>query len=364
MEITCKTEKLRNMVGLIDRLTAKHPSLPILSYILCTTRKDSISFRATNLSIGAEGVVDGNGGEESIFAIEGKAFLQALSGGGDSETTLNFKNETLTIVSGKYKTTLKTFPYDDFPTLPVITGTTITIPSTTISQGINSVVYAAASSDIKPEISSVYIYPEETSLTFCATDTFRLAEKKISLPDTYGFQPLLIPAKNALEIAKILQNIVTTVTVSFSETQLTISYKGMVITSRVVSGSFPNYRQIIPKQSQTEATFLISEFEESLKSLTSFSDKFNQITITFNPKEKKCICKASNGEKGEQVAELDGALQGEDVQVAVNARFILEMLPVITTDSITISLSGGTKPAVIRPVSDASFLYLIMPINR
>jgi DNA polymerase III sliding clamp (beta) subunit (PCNA family) len=71
MEITCKTEKLRNMVGLIDRLTAKHPSLPILSYILCTTWKDSISFRATNLSIGAEGVVDGSGGEESfIFKVK------------------------------------------------------------------------------------------------------------------------------------------------------------------------------------------------------------------------------------------------------------------------------------------------------
>jgi DNA polymerase-3 subunit beta len=364
MKITCITEKLREIIQKIDRLTAKHPSLPTLGYILCTVSKNTISFRATNLSIGAEGSILGKDGVDGSVAIDGKILLQALHGGGESETTLSLQENTLTVSSGKYKSVLKTFSPEDFPTLPQLTGTSITIPSTALTQGILSVVYAASGSDIKPEIASVYIYPEDQALTFVATDTFRLAEKKISLPDVYGFSPLLIPAKNALEIAKIISGIDASLTLILSETQVAISYKGMYITSRVVQGSFPNYRQIIPKTSETEATFLLKEVEETLKSLTSFSDKFNQVSLSFSPKEKHCSFFAESGERGEQTATLDGALTGESVSVNVNARYILDMIASISTDSISFFLSGPQKAVVMRGVGDTSFLYLVMPINR
>jgi DNA polymerase-3 subunit beta len=364
MKITCITEKLREIISSIDRLTAKHPSLPTLGYILCTVSKNSISFRATNLSIGAEGTIQGRDGEDGSVAIEGKSFLQALGGDSNSETTLTLKDDVLTITSGKYKTTLKTFSQEDFPTLPQIQGTTITTPSSVLLEGINSVVYAASMSDIKPEIASVYIYPEENNLVFVATDTFRLAEKKIKITDIYGFSPILIPAKNALEIARILSTLDQIISISFSENQITISGKGIYITSRITQGSFPNYHQIIPKEFSTTATFLNKDLEETLKSLTSFSDKFNQVTITITPKDKECVFEAKNGEKGEQLAVIDGAFTGEKVSFNVNARYILDILGVSKTDSLSFNIFGQQKPIVINPIGDTSFLYLVMPINR
>ena len=137
----------------------------------------------------------------------------------------------------------------------------------------------------------------------------------------------------------------------------------MYISSRVTHGSFPNYRQIIPKNTTTEAVFLKKELEETLKSLTSFSDKFNQVTITFSPKDKKCTFFAENGDRGEQTVEVEGALTGEPITVYVNARYILDMMSIITTDSISFSLMNQ-KPIILKGVGDQNFLYLVMPINR
>lgn len=365
MEIVIKTEKLKSVLSKIIYFTTKHSSLPTLANIFCSLQENKLLFRATNLSIGIEIIVPIKNKEIHDFVIDPKIFNNALPNlKTETDTILKIEENILIIKTGNYTTKIKTLPIDDFPTIPQNTNKKVTIAGSIFNTGLKNVLYATSISDIKPEIASVYIYPDGDDIVFVGTDTFRLAEKRITVKDVYGFSPILIPSKNAQEIARFLEDINEEISIYGEENVFTITTKDSYITSRLTPGTFPNYQQIIPKESKTSITLLKEDLNTILKSITSFSDKFNQITLSVDPKTKQCTVFAKNSEIGEQEVVIDSASTGEAISVNINARYITEMLNGNTYDSISILFSGPTKPIVFKPVGDTSFLYLIMPMSK
>ena len=254
--------------------------------------------------------------------------------------------------------------HDDFPTIPRVTGTDFEIDSKKLIDGIKSVYYSSSPSDIKPEISSVYVYTNEDNLVFVSTDSFRLAEKKIKMKGLPEIEGILIPFKNIAEIMRVFGEINGVIKVCFSKNQISFSADGVYLTSRVIDGVFPDYRQIIPKTSGTNATVLKQDLLNALKISNIFSDKFNQVNLRISPKEKVFELSSANNDVGENKTYLDAAISGEDIELGFNYKYFLDCFQSITTDSISIKFSGASSPLVVSPVSDPSFLYLIMPMNR
>jgi DNA polymerase-3 subunit beta len=151
---------------------------------------------------------------------------------------------------------------------------------------------------------------------------------------------------------------------SAAPTQISFKTKDIYLTSRVVDGNFPDYKQIIPKNSSTEAVVLKQDFISSLKVSNIFSDKFNQITITVKPSEKVFEIEARNADVGENTTLMNGALSGENVSANFNYKYILDCFQSITADSLNLQLNGNNRPMIIHPVGDSSFMYLVMPMNR
>ena len=131
-----------------------------------------------------------------------------------------------------------------------------------------------------------------------------------------------------------------------------------------MDGSFPDYRQIIPKESKTEVVVLKEDLVRALKVATVFSDSFNQTTFSVNPAKKKLELKAKSADVGEGSTVLQAAISGESVEISFNHRYFSDCLASIPSDSVSISFSGANKPTVIRGVSDTSFIYIVMPMNR
>ena len=165
-------------------------------------------------------------------------------------------------------------------------------------------------------------------------------------------------------MARILELTNEDVTLTINENQVAVTAQGVYITSRIVSGSFPDYKQIIPKDFQTEVVVLKQDLLNTLKAANVFSDKFNQITFSIDPSKKKFECIAKNSDVGEYSGTIEAAISGDTVSIALNQRYLIECLSMIPQDSITIGLNGGNRALVIRGVSDVSFTYLLMPMNR
>ncbi len=365
MKLECSIDKIRKALITVEKLTGKNLTLPVLNSILWVASEKTLKLRATNLSIGIEVSIPAKIDKEGILAIRGDILSSLFSQlGGDGLVLFESINNNLSVKTKQNIILLKSIPYEDFPTIPVITGENIIIPTRKFIEGIKSVYYSASLSEIKPEIGSVYIYPEDDMLVFVTTDSFRLAEKKIKIKQKLTFPGILIPFKNTIEIIKVFENSDEDLKITLSKNQISFSIKDTYLTSRIVDGIFPDYKQIIPKNSNTEAVVLKQDFISSLKVSNIFSDKFNQITITIKPVEKVFEIEARNTDIGENTTFINGALSGENVSANFNYKYILDCFQSISSDSLNLQLSGNNKPMIIRPSNDPSFMYLVMPMNR
>jgi len=365
MKLECSVEKIRNAVYQAERVTGKNLTLPVLSSILLIASGKSLKLRATNLSIGVEVEIPARVEKEGAAAVNGAVLYGVFSNMVSGESVqLKEENGNLSVKTKKSEILLKGQPHDDFPTIPTVAGTGFQIEAKKLSDGLKSVYWGSSISDIKPEISSVFFYTDGDQLIFVATDSFRLAEKKIKVKGLEEITGIIIPFKNIVEILRIFGEAPGMVQVQFNKNQISFTADDIYLTSRLIDGIFPDYRQIIPKSFATEAVVLKQDLLNALKLSNIFSDKFNQVNLSLQPKQKIFELSSINNDVGENKTRLDAALKGEGVELGFNYKYFLDCFQSLTTDSVSIRMSGASRPMVITPISDPSFTYLIMPMNR
>jgi len=365
MKLECSIEKIKNALVLVDRITGKNLTLPVLGSVLWVATGKTLKLRATNLNIGIEIEIPAKIEKEGVIAIKSDILASLFSVLSGSEmVSFELINDNLSVKTKSNTMILKSIPSDDFPTIPVVEGESVILPVKKFLEGIKSVYYSASTSEIKPEIGSIYIYPEDDLLVFVATDSFRLAEKKVKIKQKLSFDGILIPFKNTTEIIKVLDSIEGDIKITLQKNQISFSTSNVYLTSRIIDGSFPDYKQIIPKSPTTEVTLLKQDFISSLKVSNVFSDKFNQVTFNIKPEERVFEIEAKNNDIGENITLIAGALSGESIVLNFNYKYIIDCFMSVSSDSLVLEFSGSNRPMIIRPIGDSSFMYLVMPMNR
>ena len=367
MKIECIKEKLSIAVGKAEKVSGKNLTLPVLSCLLFETKKNLLYIKSTNLDLGMEISIPVKVEENGSVAIPSQVLNNFLINTNDDKSVIieTTENNNIKISTPSNEAIIKTHLKDDFPTIPLVDADkTFKINSNDLIKGFRSVSFSSSVSTIKPEFSSVYMYPNEDGVVFVATDSFRLAEKKIKTKRPLDFNPILIPFKNTIEIMRIFDDVDNDIEISVTKNQVSFVYNNIYVVSRVVDGSFPDYKQIISKEFKTHATVLKQDLINTLKISNIFSDSFNQVNIKITPKTKSFTIKAKNSNIGENINSIDSVLEGEDVEINFNYRYILDCLSFIDADSVTLSFNGLTKPMVIRGSGDKSYTYLVMPMNR
>jgi len=368
MKLELNFLKLKEAIQTVDKIAGKHMTLPVLSCILIEVKSNLAVFKATNLDIGIEVSVPVKSDEDGVLAVPAHVISSFVSQvtGDNQVVRLENSNGNLLITTAKSKGVIKTQPFDDFPTIPQVTdGQDIVLPSELFVKGLKSVWYSSSVSSVKPELSSVYVYNDDGNLVFAATDSFRLAEKKIKAPVSTKMNDILIPFKNIPDIIRILESLGENVKVLINKNLISFTAKNTYLVSRLIDGVFPDYRQIIPKSFSTEIVMLKQDLINALKISNIFSDKFNQIHLIADPKGKIFDIQTKNSDVGENSTAVDAALTGERIEINFNYKYIADCFQSIDSDSISLQLGGINRPMVIRPISgDQSFLYLAMPMNR
>lgn len=365
MKLECVKQKLKDALLFAERFTGKQLSLPVLRYVLLIAGEKDLRIRATNLDLGIEISLPARVEKEGVVAVPGETlgnFLSNLTN--EKNITIEEVGENLTISGTTHTTLIKKFGYEDFPTLPVVTkGITMTIGSKALVNAFRATTYAAATTDVKPEFSSVYCSTNDDAIVFVATDSSRLAEKKIPLKDPPEHFSILIPAKNINEITRVIEALDEPVEICATKNQISFNTGDIHITSRLIDGTFPDYKQIIPKQHKTEATLLRQDLLDRLKLTNVFSGKLQQVRIKINPEEKYFEIESRSDEIGETTQQIDAVLKGEPIEYLFNQRYIVEALAAISSDSVIFYGSGNGKPLILKGVGDHSFTYLVMPMR-
>lgn len=340
-------------------------SLPALSGIAIVASDGVIRLRATNLETSVDLTVEGTVREEGTVVLPANVIREissSFSGGG--VVTLETKDDVVVLSSGQGKSSVKTLPHEDFPSfsLPEGAKATFTLSGAILRSLISSVAPYASPSTVRPELASVLISAEGGTVKAVATDSFRLAEKKVSVAGSIKPFSILIPAKNALDIVQIIPD--ADISVSADEHQCAFSWKGGAAISRLVAMSYPDYAQIIPKSSVAEATVLKKDFEQALKRVSVFSDSFQKVRLSLAPKEKQVGFSSRNSDVGESSEQIAASVTGDTIELSFNHRYLQAPLSLITTESLTLSAAGIGRPIIVRGAGDTSFLYLVMPMNQ
>ncbi len=366
MKIECIKDKLIEAISKADRLTGKNLSLPILACVSIKTDKNSLLIRATNLDCGIEIRIPAKVDAEGEIAVQGGVMTSLLSGLiKEKNVSLELRDGNVLVSTPSNNTLIKTFPSEDFPTIPKIeTYKSVEMSPKTLLKGFKSVVYSASVSSVKPELASVYVFKDDADLIFVSTDSFRLAEKRLKIKETLDFPSVIIPAKNVTDIIRSLESATEDIKVIFDKNQIAFEGKDMYLMSRVIDATFPDYKNIIPKTFVTEVVVLKQDFIDSLKTSHIFSDKFNLVNLKALPSKKTFTISTKNSDVGEYVNSIDSSVTGEDVDINFNYKYISDCFQSIDADSLSLSIAGMNRPLVIRGVSDKSFMCLVMPMNR
>lgn len=366
MIIECVKDRIKEAVTLAEKASGKNLSLPILSSVLLQAKGKNLIVKATNLEIGLEIEIPAKIKEEGEIAVNAmvlSGFLTNLQK--ENKLKIETKEGNIKISTDLTSTTIKSLPVEDFPIIPKVSkGDSFNLTSNNLINGLRSVVFASAISDIKPEIASVYIYKDDQGIVFVATDSFRLAEKKIIIKDKIrDFSPIIIPFRNVAEIIRVFDRFDSNLEITSDGNQISFISDSIHLTSRIINGTYPDYRQIMPKSHKTEILITKDDLINNLKIANIFSDKYSQVDFKVKAKENILEVNALNQEVGENISQVITKIKGDDLITSFNVRYIIDCLSVINQKDLSLKFTNKDRPLLIQGIGDNSFSYIVMPIR-
>ncbi|MCA9358603.1 DNA polymerase III subunit beta [Candidatus Kaiserbacteria bacterium] len=364
MEITIPHPQLVNALELIGRISSKHVTLPVLQCVRLEAKENLITLQATNLEISIEVPITGTIIEEGVVAVPTQTFLQSIQFITQKDITLRTEDQVLQLETNSTNTSIKTYAVDEFPNLHQLQGSEHKVQGSTFAYGIKSVAFSASQTSIKPELGSVFIQQKkEHSLTFVATDSFRLMEKTVAQKGLVLDQSIMIPQKNALELARVCEALEEDPVFVSNDNQCALRFpSGVYISSRLVSGSFPDYAQIIPKEFVSHVTVLKDDLLKSFKKTNIFLNKFRQVSLMIT--SNNLTISSQNNEVGHTTDTVKALVEGEELTLSFNQQYVMDPLSHISDDSIIMSFAGIGRAVIIQGVTDKTLRYLVMPMNK
>lgn len=366
MKLEILKKHLDEAVQIVSKVSNKNLSLPVLGCILIFSTKTKTVLRATNLDVSVEVALKTKILSDGVVAVPAHIFTQSISATTDEKIILESSGNILKIISPHSESKINTIDASDFPTLPYVKdghGVSITLQTKEFLRALRATSFASATTGIRPELSSVFMSLSGGVLTSAATDSFRLAEMKIQTKTKQDAHPVLIPSRNIQDIMRVVSDS-ETMEMRIDENQATYIAGGNYITSRIIDGAFPEYQAIIPQKYTTVATLLTGDALKALRKVLVFVDQTGQVEIAVNSKNKTFTIQAASPQVGETYEELDAVIEGEDVTMHFNAKYILDALSVVASDSVSFKFSGHGKPLVLSEIPEKGFTYLVMPMNK
>jgi DNA polymerase-3 subunit beta len=369
LRVTCSPSTLGQALQTVSRAISTRTTLPILSNVLLQTTADGLSLTATNLELGIRKVIEAEVLAEGSTTAPARLLTDFVVTLPDEplEMALDSETQTLGVKCGRFDTHVKCIEADEFPPGPQPEGgDRLEIPLEALLHAVEQTGMAASTDEARPVLTGQLLQIERDGLVLVATDGHRLAERRLKPAGAGSAEPmqLIVPARALAELPRVFRGEVGVVelTVSQARNQIFFRVGNAEVTSRLIDGTYPNYTQVIPAKSSTVIKVSTPELTQTVRAVALFArDSANVVRIL--AKAGSITLSATTNEVGDSRAELTADVEGAEIQIAFNARYVLDALAVISDDQVEFRFDGPLSPGLIKTPSSDDYLYVIMPVR-
>jgi len=386
MKLSCKTIDLLHALHLVSRAISGQQALPILGNVLLEVEGKRCVISATDLELSIVTNFEASIENEGVITIPAKALLNFAQYNTDEEVLLETSEGTQLKCTSKHaKTLIAGESASEYPTITAVKKEeTFSMDVGPLLEALHMVTFASAKSTLRPVLSGVYLRAEKENLIFVATDSYRLSEYVIPAGGAGSDISCIIPAKVLEELRAVAgakkedagkekggeknegEKTKTApkskIDIALSSQQIEISTGNTKLYSRLIEGKFPDYKQIIPKDSKTKVSLSTKELLTIVKRMHYFAKETNN-NLTFNFKKGSVHITTPQTQAGKDEATLEAPLSGGENKIALSSSYLLDFLSHVDEDEVEVHITDSMHPAVFKLPSDEKALHLIMPLR-
>lgn len=363
MQFTVEKSEITEAVSNIQRAVSTKSSIPALEGILLTAGEGSLELSAYDMELSITTVIPAKVKEEGKAVLSAKIFSDIVRKTPDDAISIAVDDKNIAVIeSGCSKFSIIGIPAVEFPELPKVSDAQkFQLPANVLKSMIRQTVFAVAESDAKPIHQGSLFNMENGLLDVVAVDGYRLAKRteEINYPDKLSF---VVPGKTLTEVLKLLKDSDEPLDIFSGQRHIMFKIDNYTVISSLLEGEFLNYKATIPSSSKTTVTMRSREAIESVERVSLLiTDRIKSpIRCIFSGSEVKLLCTTAMGRASDQ---MEVAMEGEDVEIGFNNRYLLDALRNTECDEIRVGLSGPLSPMTISPKEGDSFLFLVLPVR-
>ncbi len=366
MEVEVLQERLAKALSVVSRVAASTKAgLPILSNVLLRAEDKQLTLTATNLELATVEYVNAKIIKNGTITVPARLLADFISNLPKETIKLSVDGEKLTVAAGKYKSTINGILADDFPELPTIdekSAVAFKIPADIFKEAINQVIIASSNDTTRPALTGVFFNTFEGALYIAATDGYRLADRKF-VDDVKSEIKAIVPTPALREVLSSITDSVEDVEVMIIDTQIQFRIGEVEVTSKLIDASFPDYRQLIPKDTNAKAELDKAELVRMTKVAALFArESGGSVVCEAKKAENSFGVSAVASEVGENSATMEAKVS-DDGKVTLNSRYLLDALNVMAENEVEFNFSGKISPVVIRNIKNDNYTHIIMPLK-
>lgn len=362
MKLQVTQENLARALNTVARVANSRNTLPILSNVILKTVGTRLSIAATNLDIAITHFVGSKVIKEGSITVPGRLMQDFIASLPAGIIDLSLENYMLHIKTDRYNSVINGVSADEFPVMPAISkGTKWSIDAKVLRAGLQQVVLAASTDEARPVLTGIFIHSHNGKLYAVATDSYRLAERELSI--TSQDVNLLVPATAMNDLLRILSDFEGEAIIVNNDQQVSFKVGDVELVTRLIDGNYPDYRKLIPHSFATSAVVKTGEFANIAKVSSLFArESAGSITITADSTSSEISIRSVASQLGENTASANGKVTGTG-DITLNSKYLLEALNVIGTEEVNLGFNGKLEPCVLSGVGKKDYLHVIMPLK-
>jgi DNA polymerase III subunit beta len=366
LKLTTKREDLVSKLSTVSRAVSTRAATQALSGILLRAANGKVTLAATDLDLGLETTLEANIESEGSVLLPGRLFADVARSLADAEVEIEAREaeRDVEIRSGSSSFHLRVLPVEDFPNLPQPGEELgLKIPAPALEASIELVARAASRDDMRPVLTGVFVSASGKEMTMVATDSYRLAVKRTELESELGGEiEANIPARALRELSRILSTEgAGEATISLMTNQAVFQAGSMLLSTRLIDGQFPNFRQLLPESYEHDVRLVRSDFLDVTRRVSQLAQRNAPLRLKFESGELTVA--AETPDVGDATETMPAAFEGETLEIGFNPEFLREGIESVGGDELLMRLISPLRPGLLEPVEGDDFRYLVMPIR-
>lgn len=366
MKLTTNREDLVSKLSIVSRAVSTRAATQALSGVLLSATAGKLTLTATDLDLGLRTDLEAQIENEGSVLLPGRLLAEVARSLADTKVEIEAREaqQDVEIRSGSSSFHLRVLPAADFPQLPESGDQAgLKIPAPALQASIDLVARAASRDDMRPVLTGVFVSAAGKEMTMVATDSYRLAVKRTELETELGGEiEANIPAKALRELGRILSTEgVEEVTIWLPPNQAIFAAGSITLTTRLIDGQFPNFRQLLPESYEHDVRLPRSDFLDVARRVSQLAQRNAPLRLSLRPGELTVA--AETPDVGDATETMPAAFDGEELEIGFNPEFLKEGIESVEGDEVLLRLISPLRPGLLEPVEGDDFRYLVMPIR-